>query len=96
MVFVLQSASFTFSVPKRPHVCLVSSQSFPHLWKKLWKITEFDDSSLFWADFSPIRRGRNLEKPPNWGSAGLDHCRSLEMATLARAKLRRRPFFLKK
>ena len=22
----------------RPHACLVSSQSFPHLWKKLWKI----------------------------------------------------------
>src|SRR5580692_7336444 len=72
MVFVLQSASFTFSVPKRPHVCLVSSQSFPHLWKKLWKITKFDDSSLFWADFSPIRRGRNLEKPSNWGPASLD------------------------
>jgi hypothetical protein len=45
---------------------------------------------------SPIRRGRNLEKPSNWGSASLDLCRTLEMATLARAKLRRRPFFLKK
>jgi len=33
---------------------LVSSQSFPHLWKKLWKIVVFDDPSLFWADFSTI------------------------------------------
>jgi hypothetical protein len=46
-------------------VRLVSSQSFPHLWKKLWKFGEFGDPSPFWADFPPIQRGRNLETPSN-------------------------------
>lgn len=36
--FVLESApfSFEFQIPET-HARLVSSQSFPHLWKKLWK-----------------------------------------------------------
>ena len=63
VAFVLQSASFTVGLyPKPPHGCLVSSRSFPHLWKKLWKITIFADSSLFLACLSPIRRGRNPGK----------------------------------
>jgi hypothetical protein len=50
--FVLQSATFTVRLcPNRPHGCLVSSRSFPHLWKKLWKITILDDSSLLWPYF---------------------------------------------
>jgi hypothetical protein len=31
----------------RTHARLVARQSFPHLWKKLWKITEFDAGSSF-------------------------------------------------
>jgi hypothetical protein len=43
VAFVLQSASFTAQeIPDRDHGRLVWSQSFPQLWKKLWKITHFE------------------------------------------------------
>jgi hypothetical protein len=39
---VLQSASFLGPIPAAAiHARLVSPQSFPHLWKKLWKIAGF-------------------------------------------------------
>jgi len=39
---VLESRFFanSYEIPIRRHVRLVSPQSFPHLWKKLWKIAE--------------------------------------------------------
>src|SRR5665647_1846709 len=40
---VLESASFTGRFrPYRFHARLVSRQSFPHLWKKLWKIDQMN------------------------------------------------------
>src|SRR6266498_1957872 len=45
------------SIPSRTHACLVSHQSFPHLWKKLWKITKFANHLRFEADLSQIPRG---------------------------------------
>src|SRR5476649_680809 len=53
---VLQSASFSNSRPPagNPMQPLVSSQSFPHLWKKLWKFADLGrggskQSRIHWA-----------------------------------------------
>ena len=51
---MLQSASFLGPIPAAAiHVRLVSPQSFPHLWKKLWKIAALHRS--------PSIRGRKIE-----------------------------------
>jgi hypothetical protein len=75
---------------------LVSSQSFPHLWKKLWKIAAFDDSSRFWADFPMFPRRRSPKTPSKYGFAVTAGVVMALNSALARAKLGRRRFFLKK
>jgi len=50
---VLQSASFLEGFPARfVHARLVSSQSFPHLWKKLWKFAEVEYTAQIGADMN--------------------------------------------
>ncbi len=41
----------------RTHARLVARQSFPHLWKKLWKITGFDARSSFHSAFRGCSEG---------------------------------------
>jgi hypothetical protein len=53
--FVLQSRSSSAPAdPSRLHVRLVSPQSFPHLWKKLWKFPEIHVMAQLYPEFSRV------------------------------------------
>jgi len=63
--FVLESAPrevsrFSHSPPN--HMGLVSSQSFPHLWKKLWKIGGKARLRPIFFEMSRIWRGESVTK----------------------------------
>src|SRR6478735_10783733 len=55
------------AVSHRKHEFLVSSQRFPHLWKKLWKIAHLRLSRVFRADPLRFSRRRNRKKAETAG-----------------------------
>jgi hypothetical protein len=75
---------------------LVWSQSFPHLWKKLWKITSFGGVQRFQPDLSGFPEGRNLGTASNSGLASTAWQQLQQTARLPGAKVGRRLFFLNK
>jgi hypothetical protein len=60
---MLESGSSTRSrKPVARHARLVSSQSFPHLWKKLWKIHQIRDAAELAARvFTDFTRAKAAE-----------------------------------
>jgi hypothetical protein len=80
---VLESASsFRANIPRinhlsrlagdaTPHERLVSSQSFPHLWKKLWKILGISHKAQRFAQFSACFTRAKVSAPPNSGVSSL-------------------------
>jgi hypothetical protein len=74
---------------------LVSSQSFPHLWKKLWKNgsnhSGVSIQRLIHADFGG---GETSQGRPDGLFSGPDHASLWKIGLRREAKARRRRFFL--
>jgi hypothetical protein len=76
---------------------LVSHQSFPHLWKKLWKSGEIGAGARFEGRvYTEFSRGESRKPFVNLGCARKEAREAPENRLVSEAKLHRESFFRSK
>src|SRR2546429_5879179 len=61
-----ECATVPFLFRHLSHACLVSHQSFPHLWKKLWKIGEIAMTEVRTLEMSRIQTQAKVRAAVKW------------------------------